>query len=122
MRKVASKDGPAIFADIATRARAGDPFNQRLFMHYLVPKSRVIDEPQTREPVKSVSEAAEKIADVLARLEAGAISVDDAQALIDGAKAFAEARKTMDLENEVERLRETVAQLLARVENGGTNR
>jgi hypothetical protein len=44
-RKLARAEGPAILKDIATRAKAGDPFSQRLFMHYMLPRSKLAEEP-----------------------------------------------------------------------------
>ena len=116
---LAAKEGPGILKDIANRARQGDPHLQALFVRYLMPKSKLIDAPVEREPLKSVEEAVARIAETLVRLEAGEIDFEEAQALIEGARAYAEARKTQVLEAEVETLRAAVARLTARVENGG---
>jgi hypothetical protein len=55
-------------------------------------------------------------------MEGGEIDLDEGQTLFHGLQAYADARKTSELEAEVEELRETVAKLQARVENGGMER
>jgi hypothetical protein len=115
-RRVATAEGPAILKDIVTRAKAGDPFCQRLFMHYLFPRSKLVDEPSDQPPLASAAEAAERIAAIAAKMEAGELDLGEGAELIAAAQAYAEARKTSQLEAEVEELRQTVARLAAIVE------
>jgi hypothetical protein len=111
-RRIATKEGPAIIKDIAKRARLGDPFCQRLFMHFLYPRTRYIDKPAGEAaPMDTVASAAVKIAALAAKIETGEISTDDGAALIESVKAFAEVKKIADLETELETMRETIAKL-----------
>jgi hypothetical protein len=101
-------------------ANAGQHWAVKAALTGMLPtRSRRVEEPVNLPPLTTVQEAAERIAQTLSRMEAGAIELDDAARLIGGALAYADARKTMELEIEVEALRATVARLQARVEQGG---
>jgi hypothetical protein len=116
MREIANENGRAIFKRIANEAKSGDVNAMRLFLHFLAPRSRLIDQPVKRPPIASVAEAVERIADTVVGVEAGRLSFEEAEALIGGARAFVEAHRTAELETEVEALRGQVAQLTSLVE------
>jgi hypothetical protein len=88
-------------------------------MLQIAPKSRLIDGPIERAPLASVQQAADRIADMVARMERGEISIEDAEAAIAGTKAYVEARRTAELEAEVDELRGMVARLMQMVEQTG---
>jgi hypothetical protein len=66
----------------------------------------------------TLEDAAERVADIARRMEAGVLSLDEGAALIAAAQAFAEARKSSTLEIEVRELRDTVSRLAAMIEQG----
>jgi hypothetical protein len=72
----------------------------------------------------TVQAATQRIAAVADLMAKGEISIDDGEKLIEGARAYVEARKTAELEQEVESLREIVGKLQMKVDygNGGTRR
>jgi hypothetical protein len=67
----------------------------------------------------TTDEAAQRIAEALARMERGDLDLDEAHATAAKAQAFASTRNMAQLEAEVEQLRETVARLQAKVKDGG---
>jgi hypothetical protein len=112
-------------ADVLVReALAGQHWAVTFMLKDQMPgRPRKVSDPAERPPPPTtVQEAAQRIADIVARMEGGEIDLDEGQTLIHGLQAYAEARKTQELEAEVERLRETVAKLQAKVENGGMKR
>jgi hypothetical protein len=115
-RSLASKEGPKIVERIAKDAKAGDPSAQRLFMQFLYPRSRIVDQPIERPALAKVEDAIGRIAEITAAMEAGKLSLDEGAALVDGAKAYVEAVRTGKLEGEVEALRGEVARLMALIE------
>ena len=60
-----------------------------------------------------------RIADIVARMEQGLVDLDEGAALVAGLQAYISGRSVAELEAEVLGLRETVARLQARVEQGG---
>jgi hypothetical protein len=113
-------------AEVLVReAKTGRHWAVKAALNGMLPsRSRRIEEPLDLPPMTTVQEAVQRISIVADLVAQGGINVDDGERLIEGARAYVEARKTAELEQEVEQLRETVATLLARVENGngGTRR
>jgi hypothetical protein len=113
-RRLAGKDGPKVIAKVMANAVAGDANAARLYLNFLHPKSRMIDEPvPDATPPTSVADACERIAAIAVRQEKGEIDFDEAEALVSTLRAYVEAKKTSELELEVEELRATVARLVA---------
>jgi hypothetical protein len=122
IREIAREHGPSILKKLAREAKAGDVAAARIFVS-LLPRSKLIDTPREAPPLASVAGAVEGIAQVVAETERGRLDLDEAQALIDGAKAYVEATRTASLEVEVEGLRNEVQRLMAFIEQklgGGT--
>jgi hypothetical protein len=116
---LAAKEGPAILKDIASRAKQGDPHLQALFVRYLMPRSKLVDDPVDRPPPSTTEEAVQRIADIVSRMERGDLDLDEGAALVTALQGYISGRSVAELEAEVLRLRETVARLQARVEQGG---
>jgi hypothetical protein len=105
---------------LVKEAKSGQHWAVRAALTGMLPtRSRRVSVPVEREPPTTVQGAVERIADIVARMERGELDLDEAQALIDGARAYVDARKTSELEIEVETLRATVARLTALVEARG---
>jgi hypothetical protein len=122
MREVAEANGPAVFKRIAAEARGGDVATMKVFMHYLVPRTRVNPEPLETPAPKTTSEAAEQISALAAKIVGGALDLDTAQAAIAALNAFVQARNVSELERqgeedrvEIARLRAELAEMVARV-------
>jgi hypothetical protein len=118
-RRLATKEGPEIVKKIAENAKSGDAHAQRLFMQYLYPRSKLVDDPVERPPPSTTEDAVGRIADIVARMEQGLVDLDEGTALVAGLQAYISGRSVAELEAEVLGLRETVARLQARVEQGG---
>ena len=75
-------------ADVLVReALAGQHWAVTLALKDMLPtRSRKGSDPVEREPVASVEDAAQRIAETLARMEAGALDLGDARELIAGRK------------------------------------
>jgi hypothetical protein len=116
MRKIASKNGPAVFRDIAKRAKLGDPFCQRLFMHYFAPRSKL--NPATFELPKptTASEAAGHAAEITAMIAKGEIDYDAAQATLSGLQTFIAAVNVVELERRAEAGLQDIATLKAELD------
>jgi hypothetical protein len=56
-RKLAGQNGAKIVERICDDAAAGDAHAQRLFMTFLYPRSRLVDQSIECEPIKTVEEA-----------------------------------------------------------------
>jgi hypothetical protein len=115
-RRLAAKEGPAIIKKIADDAKAGEPFAQRLFMQFLYPKSKLVAVPVEREPVASVEEAAKRIAEAFARMESGALDLDEAQAVATMAQAYTSTRNIAELERRSVEMLETIETLKTEIE------
>jgi hypothetical protein len=85
-------------------------------MMFLYPRSRIVDTPVERPVMASVEDAVGRIGEVVAGMEAGKVAIDEAAAVIEGAKAFVEALRVGRLEQEIEALRSQVAALMALAE------
>jgi hypothetical protein len=116
MNRLAVMEGPDIVARVIEQANLGDPQCRALFFKHIAPKSRLIDGAHDLPPMTTIEGASERIAAINAKLEKGELGVDEAQALIGGAQAYVEARRSVQLEAEVEQLRETVQRLTVLVE------
>jgi hypothetical protein len=116
MRRLASKDGPKVFRRIVTDAANGDANAQRLFMTFMVPRSKLIDQPVERQPVATTEQAAARVAEALARMEAGSLDLDEAQAVAALAQAFTATRNVADLERRSAEMVEQIEMLKAEVE------
>jgi hypothetical protein len=115
-RRLASREGPAVLKKIVADAKAGEPFAQRLFMQFLYPRSKLVEAPVEREPIITTEDAAKRIAETLARMEAGALDLDEAQATAALAQAFVATRNVAKLEAEAVEMRERIARLRAEIE------
>jgi hypothetical protein len=114
-QRLATKDGPAIIKKIIADANAGEPFAQRLFMQYLYPRSKLVEAPvNDTKPVATVEDAASRIAEVMAKMESGALDIDEAQAVATMAQAFTATRNVAELERRSAEMLEQIEALKAR--------
>jgi hypothetical protein len=116
VHKLAGAAGPAIVKDIITRAKAGDPFLQSLFVRYLLPRSRLNPEPEGIEKPKTAAEAAASIASIVASIADGSLDLDTAQAMIGGLQVYVTAFNVAEIERRAEEGRTEIAQLKVELE------
>ena len=114
-RRIAGKEGSTIIKKIAENGRNGDAHAQRLFMTFLYPRVQFIDSQVERAPLATVQEAAERVADTVARMEKGEIGIDEAQALIVAGAGFASARSVSELEKRLDGVLTELAALKAEI-------
>jgi hypothetical protein len=102
-------------ADVLVReALAGQHWAVTLALKDMLPtRSRKVDDPIERPAVATVEDAAQRIAETLSRMEAGALDLDEAQALIAAAQAFASAKSVSDLEKRLDGVLTELAALKA---------
>jgi hypothetical protein len=90
-RRLVSKDGAAIIRKTIEAAKAGDVNAARLFYAYLLPRSKIVDEPPSFETPKldSSSDVPGAIKGVLERMAAGELTAGDATAIVGVLEAYA---------------------------------
>jgi hypothetical protein len=113
-----------IIADVfVAAAKAGEPWAVTLALRGMLPKRlHLVDEPIDRPPLSTVDGAVGRIAETVAGIETGALGLDEAAALIQGAQAFVAAKAQGVLEQKVADLQSTVERLTALVEAGALTR
>jgi hypothetical protein len=105
---------------LVREAKSGQHWAVKAALGPMLPtRSRRIDVRIELPPMTTVEEASQRIAAISDGLLTREIGMDEAQVLTQSAQAFIEAKKAADLEREVESLRETVALLMTKIENGG---
>jgi hypothetical protein len=112
---LAAKHGPNIVKKVIQAAENGDPNCRQLFFRYCLPRLRYIDQPTDRPPVTSAAEAAERIAEIAAKVESGALDLDTGAALVAGMQAFASAKSVSDLERRLDGVLTELAALKAEI-------
>jgi hypothetical protein len=102
-------------ADIlVAKATAGEPWAVTLTMKAMLPtRSRRVADPIDRQPVASVEEAASRIADIVARMEAGGLDLDEGTVLVAALQGYMGARSIAELEREAAEMRQEIAELQA---------
>jgi hypothetical protein len=125
VNRLASAAGPTIVRKIIAAAKQGDPFLQSLYVRYLLPKSRLNPEPGELPVPKTAAEAAVSIAGIVSSIAEGTIDLDTASAMIGGLQAFLAAfnvaeteRRAEEGREEIARLKEEIAQLVATTRTG----
>jgi hypothetical protein len=105
-------------AEVLVReAKAGQHWAVKAALGPMLPgRSRKVSGPVERQPVATVEDAAERIAEALAKMEAGALDLDEGATLISGLQAFMRARSIAELEREAVEMRQEIIELRAMVE------
>jgi hypothetical protein len=105
-------------AEVLVReARAGQHWAVKAAPGPMLPwRSRKVSDPVEQQPVATVEEAAERFADILARMEVGSLDLDEGATLISGLQAFMGARSIAELEREAVEMRQEIIDLRAMVE------
>jgi hypothetical protein len=87
--KLLFKSVKGIAEVLVREANAGQRWAVKAALRPMLPgRSRKVSDPVERQPVATVEEAAERIAAIIARMEAGAIDLDEGATLISGLQAF----------------------------------
>jgi hypothetical protein len=99
---------------LVAKANAGEPWAVTLVLRNMLPaRSRIVSSPIDRQPVASVEEAASRIADIVARMEAGSLDLDEGASLVAALQGYMGARSIAELEREAVEMRQQIAELQA---------
>jgi hypothetical protein len=111
------KNTKDIAEKLVTAAKEGQAWAVTLALKSMLPtRANRVTSPVDREPVTSVEEAAQRVAEIVARMERGEIDLDEGAALIAGLQAFMGVRSVAQLEAEAVEMRQEIAELKAAVE------
>jgi hypothetical protein len=104
LRAAVGKDFPAIVQAVIDAAKSGDMAAASLLLSRTCPSVRPVQEP-AKLPLSGQT-LSEKAASVLALVEAGTVSVQDAKSLLDGLAAVAKISELDELTRRIEALEE----------------
>jgi hypothetical protein len=110
-RRIASREGPEIVRSIAEKAKT-EPFYASLFMRYLVPKSKIADEPTPFDlpEIASAADLPGAVKAILSQMANGDLTIADGSGIIAALEGFG---RSLVLESHEARL-QALEELLAR--------